>query len=814
MKSFNRNVLSNAVLLLFLWGTFISCSKKEEEINPQKDETQLKEELVKLELKGDEGVAELITDAESVEETEDGYKVEGSIGAELAGGSSFNIAEGSFEFVVDVNGNIIEISGKGTVDFPNVGIFKKIRENFNWETVKSHIEYKNGKYFKDTYNTDIPLNDNRYYFHFQVFDQNDEEGYSLKHLGNAVVYNFTDFYLDINDPAVFFKMQLWKPGSGAKSEATSIAKKLFEKAVAVGKATKDYASAPGVIFGISNQATIKTRSYEFSKPEVFEELFGYSGFEELSAHGFVKLKNVPIPETVILRFTGDMYVHGPLEKGGPAPADIIEKRKDAYVDWFNESELGPVSRTVNGSIDFGGKGIGAVFGILNGIDDALGYDVLNNDFNFDLVGAAYQEQNSGLDFEASSFLRFGGELRKPILADVFGEKISKFIPTQPAPTGFLYFNIEDDLDEWSLFIESSTDIIVPLIGKREMNNSHFLLSKDGIFMEGNMSLPSYGDVFTFDQKFKGSLRPDGFDVESGYDYDITLPNGITLGSRSLLVKVSSDITKGLHLEGSISLPLGITEASVLAMAKEDKVLFEGEISQGLDLGYGFDLPSRSMTYSTSTDPAEGISFTGELDIPHIGFVEVTGTYNNSEFEFTGKVNTTIDFNGVKIPIVDGELVANSSGITIEGLFTLPYGLKTAQMSGSITKEEIKFSGSMASGIMVAGTTFTFSNSYINASSKTGVTMGGRINLKRFSTNVDGVINPGGTFKMTGSYNYSTNIIKTAINVTVTQASVSLKGTGTIYGVLGNPLYSGSVLFQPNWAAGTIKACISGYCVNL
>ena len=804
-----------ALLLLLIWTTFLSCGKKEQDITPNPiTEKQLKEDVAKLELKGDEGVAALITDAESVEETVDGYKVDGSIGAELEGGSSFNIAEGSFEFVVDINGNIISITGEGSVDFPNVGIFKNIRENFDWKKVKSHIEYEKGKFYKDTYSTDIPLNDDRYYFHFQVFDESDKEGFSLKHLGNLVVYNFTDFYLDINDPAVFFKMQLWKPGSGAKSETTSIAKKLFNKAVAVGKATKEYASAPGVIFGISNQATIKTSSYEFSKPDVFEELYGYSGFDELYAHGFVRLKNIPIPETVILRFTGDMYVHGPLEKGAPAPADIIEKRKDAYVDWFNESELGPVSRTMNGSIDFGGKGIGAVFGILNGIDDALGYDVLNNDFNFDLVGAAYQEQNSGLDLEASSFMRFGGEFSKPILADLFGEKISKFIPTQPASTGFLYFNIEDDLDKWSLFIESSTDIIVPFIGKRELNNSYFLLSKDGIFMEGNMNLPSYGDVFTFDQKFKGSLRPDGFDVESSYDYDITLPNGITLGSRSLLVKVSSDISKGLYLEGNISLPLGISEANVLAVAKEDKVFFEGSFSQGLDLGFGYDLLSRNMTFSTSTDPAEGISFKGELEIPHLGFVDVTGVYNNSEFEFTGKVNTTIDFNGVKLPIVDGDLVVNSSGMTINGKFTPPYGLKTAQMSGTITKEEIKLSGAMKSGITVAGTTFTFSSSYINASSKTGVSMGGKINLKRFSINVNGVIYPGGTFQMTGSYNYSAKLIKTSVNATVTQAGVSLKGNGTIYGVLGNALYSGSVVFQPNWAAGTIKACISGYCVSL
>jgi len=813
MKKSIIQLMTKGIFVLIIWALTISCSKKDEEIIPHGDGPYLKEELAKLELKGDEGIAELITDVQSVEETDDGYKIEGSIGAEVEGGSSFNIAEGSFEFVVDVNGNIIKISGEGMVDFPNVGIFEKIRENFTWEKVKSHIEYEKGSFYKENYNTDIPLNDERYYFHFQVFDDSNEEGFSLKHLGNLVVYNFTDFYLDINDPAVFFKMQLWKPGSGAKSEATSIAKKLFQKTVSVGKGVKDYASAPGIIFGISNQATIKSSNYEFSKPETFEELFGYNGFDELNTHGYVKLKNIPIPETVILRFSGDMYIHGPLEKGAPSPTDLIEKRQNAYVDWFNESELGPVSRTINGSIDFGGKGIGAVFGILDGIDNALGYEVLNNDFNFDLVGAAYQEQSSGINGEFASFMRFGGEFRVPIIAEIFGEKIAKYLISPPSPTGFLYFNIEDELDKWSLFIESSTDILIPQIGSTEFVNSYFLLNKDGIQMEGNLSLPTHG-IFNFDRKFKGMIGPSGFELESEYSHDITLPNQITLGHRDLKVKVSSDISKGLYIEGSVGLPLGITEADVLASINTEKTIFEGSFSQGLDLGYGFDLPSRDMTFKTSTDPDEGISYRGESEVPHIGYNKVEGTYNTSEFSFSGEVNREIDFKGVKLPLANGQLSMSSNGISIGGVYTLPYGLKTAKMNGSITKEEIKQSGSMASGITIAGTTFTFSNSYINSSTLSGVNLGGKINLKRFSTSVSGSINPNNTFRLTGSYNYNSKFLVTKINVVVTQSGVSLSGTGTIYGVLGNKLASGNITFKPNWAAGTIEACINGYCINL
>ena len=813
MKKLINKLMTKVFIVITILTITLSCSKKEDEIAPLVDDPKLKEEVAKLELKGDEGIAELVTDATNVEETPNGYKLEGSIGAEMEDGSSFNIAEGNFQFVVDVNGNIIKISGEGKVDFPNIGIFEKIRESFTWDKIKSHIEYETGKFYKENYNTDIPLNNDRYYFHFQVFDENDEEGFTLKHLGNLVVYNFTDFYLDVNDPAVLFKVQLWKPGSGAKSEATSIAKKLFLKTVSLGKGVKDYASAPGIIFGISNQATIKTSSYEFSKPEVFEELFGYNGFDELNAHGYVKLKNIPIPETVVLRLSGDMYIHGPLEKGAPSPSELIEKRQSAYVDWFNESELGPVTRTVNGSIDFGGKGIGAVFGILNGIDNALGYDVLNNDFNFDLVGAAYQEQSSGLSMDASSFLRFGGEFRVPILAEIFGEKISKHLFGPPSPTGFLYFNIEDELDNWSLFIESSADILIPNIGGSNFINSYFLVNKDGVSMEGNLSLPTHG-IFNFDSKFKGMIGPEGFALESEYGHDITLPNNITLAHRNLMVKVSSELDKGLYLEGSIGLPLGVTEANVLASINLEKALFEGAFSQGLDLGYGFELPSRDMTFKTSTDPSEGISYLGEMEVPHIGYNKIAGIYNTTEFSFTGEVDRTIDFNGVNLPIANGHLSMNSDGISLGGSYSLPFGLKTAQMNGSITREEITQSGSMSTGISIAGTTFNFSNSYIRASSLTGVKLGGNINLKVFTTKVDGEILPGGNFRLTGAHTYNSKFLVTKINVVVTQAGINLSGTGTIYGVLGNKLASGKITFKPNWAAGTISACINGFCVDL
>ena len=68
--------------------------------------------------------------------------------------------------------------------------------------------------------------------------------------------------------------------------------------------------------------------------------------------------------------------------------------------------------------------------------------------------------------------------------------------------------------------------------------------------------------------------------------------------------------------------------------------------------------------------------------------------------------------------------------------------------------------------------------------------------------------------MTGTNTYKSKYFVSNIRITVTQSSVTLSGTGTIYGLAGNALASGTIKFKPNWAAGTIEACIGNFCVTL
>ena len=211
MKTLRENLIFKGFLLLSVWLIFISCSKKDEEdITPAKEPEKLVE-LSDLKLSGNDGSAELITDATSIVETANGYKIEGTIKAKIDGVGEMPVGDGEFEFKLDGSGDIESIKGVGMPEFPTVGIFAKIRERFDWEKVKSHIEYEYGRFYTSTYDTDIPLNEDRKYLHFQVFDQEAGEYYELKEIGNKIVYKFLDLYIDPTDPAIFSMIWIESP---------------------------------------------------------------------------------------------------------------------------------------------------------------------------------------------------------------------------------------------------------------------------------------------------------------------------------------------------------------------------------------------------------------------------------------------------------------------------------------------------------------------------------------------------------------------------------------------------------------------------
>ncbi|MBN2348001.1 MAG: hypothetical protein JXJ22_04140 [Bacteroidales bacterium] len=807
MKQKIKHTLKSLLYLLILVSVFTAC-KKDEEIKPV--ETLIVNPL--------QGAGKFVIESDNLKETDKGYDFEGVLKASNEKGNEYSIIDGNISVEVDNEGNITGISGEGNVQFPDIGIFKEILKEFNWkEEILSHIEYEKGSYFKDVNNLDMPLVDDSHYLHFKVLNEDRDGPFELKSKVNSLVYNFFDFYLDINDPSIFFKVTLWKPSGGnGNSTAQKLMSKILDKAKQTGTEIKSFAGAPGLIFGISNQGKILSRSYEFSKPEIFQELYGYSGYDPLPSHAFIKLQNVPIPETFILRFTGEQFIHLPIGQLAPSTDEAISYQQNAFAKWFGDLEPDAYSESFTGKIDMGGKGIALILGVLPQLNDILGYDIFNKEMvNLDLFGATDQRQYvSDLDItnpNLDAYWRIGGEVRVPVIKDIFGAKLAKYIPDQSNGTGFLYLSVGTDLEDWLLHLQGDVSLAIPGFDNIGYNDSYFSIHKSGINMGGHFNR-SLGPV-NFNSEVTGSLSLDyGLELHSLVTSNILLPNGLELYNNRLEATIST--TNGIKLKGNVDLPFGITQAEVTGELSPEGLSLEGSIENNIFLPDGTEIDIAEMNLKLSTKPEEGISLHGYINAPAgIGRVEVEGRINKDEFYLHGYFDSGIDFNGVILYTSNGEIeISNTQGIKISGGFTLPSGLGYADMAGKITPTEIKLSGQLGSKIDIGGYKFTFTNSSITASNITGVQVSGLIDLYVFKSTVSGSINPDYSFNLTGSTNLNLSVITASINVKVTPNDVKLTGNGCIK--IGFVDQCGSLSINPNWSAKEIQICKGIACITI
>lgn len=814
MKTLKR--LFRITVFLFLTLVFSFCSKDDpvELLKAENTiETTTETETTTI---GSNTESTLTVTSENLNETNSGYSFEGALGATSTTGEAYPIIEGNIAVEVDDNGEITGISGEGSVSFPNIGNFRAIVKDFDWkEEVKSHIEYKLGSEYKSLNQTDLPLEDNIRYMHFQVFDEEKGNRFELRSKLNDKIYEFADFYLDPNDPAIFLKMELSKPTKAVKKINNSkITKKLMDKIRS--KATQESIDELADVFepgsfsiGMSNQGNIHSRSYEFSKPENFLELYGFSGFESHSAHVYERLENIPIPQTYILRFSGEAFIHYPIDQLGP---DGILNDKNDWSSWFNELEPESLDYTFTGNIDMGGKGIAMILGALPKMNDVLGYDIFGKEINLDLLAATEQVSIALLD-ESSALgdnaWRFGGEARTPVINDIFGEKLSKYFYQPPGLTSFVYFGLGTELDDWSLYLQGDGTLQLSVFYDMDFS-SYFLLDKEGIKTRGYFN-QNLGPL-ELTNEVTGAISPDeGLELSTLCDSNIEVANGVVLSNTHLETSIST--TNGIHLEGNIDLPFGIVQATTKGELGPDGISLEGSFASNITLPNGTvvrQFGGKEMTFSISTNPDEGIALKGFIDAPGgIGSVEVEGYIKKDELYLYGAFNGKLGFNGVSLYTGNGEIeISNTEGFKISGGFDLP--ITKADLSGFATNEGIEMSGSVTRGLTVAGHEFNLSGSQVHASTESGVQISGNMDLYFIKTNVSGSFNPDNTFSLSGTVKKKLGPWDSTIRTSVTQSGVSLSGSGCLkIPIVGTKCQSLS--FQPNWTARTVRVCRGSVC---
>ncbi|HEX5026019.1 MAG TPA: hypothetical protein VFV68_12145, partial [Agriterribacter sp.] len=438
------------------------------------------------------------------------------------------------------------------------------------------------------------------------------------------------------------------------------------------------------------------------------------------------------------------------------------------------------------------------------------------------VGATYQWQVPGNNQlgagQVPSFFRFGGETKVPVVAEIFGEGIQKYLTVPPSPNSFFYYSLGPELEDIRFLTENEAHMQIPFLGEIDLGRSSFMISADGIAFTSKQ-VNDIGPLH-LSRELTGSLSPVGFNLTSSIDNNISLPNGVELLARQMDLNINSD--SGVTFHGRMALPFDIGEAEATGKLRKEGVSISGKLKAGSEivLKNGMRLPSAGMNFSVSTNPDEGVQLEGKLDIPHIGFVNVKGRINKDDFLLEGEVKSAdIAFGSVQLPSANGTIrISKNGGIYFESEVNLGIVFGTnVFMKGSVNANGVTMTGELSKTIRIAGNSFTFSNGEVTAG-PSGVEMNGKIDLYIFKVAVSGKLYGVNDFLLTGAYTYNSKFFKSRISVGVTPQKINLSGTGTVYGALGNELYSGGMTFEPNWSARTVSACyfLGGkkFCISL
>ena len=790
----------------------------------------------------------IVTD--NLVETENGYDFEGTLQTQTEDGEDYDIVVGDISVEVDNEGNIIEISGEGYPNFPDVGNFKTIVRDFEWKKkIKSLVQYKKGAYYKSAYNTNLPLNDNTRYFYFRVLDKENGDPFELRsYTRRNDAIKFNEFYLDPKDPAVFFTID----GEGKNKLLTyeeklalvrriSLndwpARPIIDTIAKLADYIEDFSLLPSLeaSFGFSNQGNMNSRPYDFVNSEYLEEIYGYSAFESQPAHIYEAIYNAPLIKTGgLLAFDGETYVKFPFNQIGPTGISRVDWGR--YLSGF---ELEDENLSFTGKIS---ANFGEIFGVLPKANEVLGRiaprdDIFNEDIRLSLAKATMT-----LDFildesneVSNGDWRFGGEVDGLFFADLFEETAAdKYFDRSEEFNGFMYLTIEPDFQvpknernlvenlKWSQFYQGDFDFrLSPFINVIPFGG-YFYIDPDEIAFRGYFEKDFAFGLISRSHEITGTFDAiDGLKFTYLLNQPIELPNGLNLQNTQL--EVSYSYNDGVEFTGIVDLGESIVQTRISGQvifrkspSDPDFIYIEGcNTYDSISLPDGTEIPYTEICFRSTDNAEEDSILEGLINILEIDNpIPVEGIIGN-ELYLEGNFQGEVNFKGVNLFTSNGKVViSDTQGVKISGDFILPDGLGTARLEGEYSNDGFELEGSMESSIVIDNHRFTFANSYIKASSRTGVQISGNIDLYAFKTNVTGSINPDRTFLLTGTKNLNTSKLEVEVKTRVTQNGVFL---GPNNGCIKLPLNQeacGNLEFIPNWNRQEISVCRGQICVIL
>jgi hypothetical protein len=580
---------------------------------------------------------------------------------------------------------------------------------------------------------------------------------------------------------------------------------------------------------------MNSRPYDFVNSEYLEEIYGYSAFESQPAHIYEAIYNAPLIKTGgLLAFDGETYVKFPFNQIGPT--GIIRVDWGRYLSGF-EFEDANLSFTGKISANYG-----EILGVLPKANEILGRiaprdDIFNEDIKLSVLNATMT-----LDFildesneVSNGDWRFGGEVDGLFFADLFEESAAdKYFDRSEEFNGFMYLTIEPDFQvpknernlvenlKWSQFYQGDFDFrLSPFINVIPFGG-YFYIDPDEIAFRGYFEKDFAFGLISRSHEITGTFDAiDGLKFTYLLNQPIELPNGLNLQNTQL--EVSYSYNDGVEFTGIVDLGESIVQTRISGQvifrkspSDPDFIYIEGcNTYDSISLPDGTEIPYTEICFRSTDNIVEDLITEGYINFPGINDPIFVEGKIGSELNLRGNFQSSVSFNGVILFTSNGEvIISDTDGVQISGDFEMPDGLGTARLVGKYSNDGFELEGSMGSSIVIDGHRFAFANSYVKASSLTGVQISGNLDLYAFKINVAGSVNPDKSFLLKGTRNLNTNKLEAETNVRVTQNGISFgPNTGCIKLPL-NQEACGSLEFNPNWNRQEISVCRGQVCVIL
>ncbi|MBN1247039.1 MAG: hypothetical protein JXC32_05235, partial [Anaerolineae bacterium] len=206
----------------------------------------------------------------------------------------------------------------------------------------------------------------------------------------------------------------------------------------------------------------------------------------------------------------------------------------------------------------------------------------------------------------------------------------------------------------------------------------------------------------------------------------------------LVEAYAGDHVGGLYMGGSLNLPIDVgTPVSVTGgISWEGDLLLSGVSN--------IEIAGHHLAGATVTLTNDALALSGMVDMPGVGSAAVAGTIAaDGTYAFTGTAALTPGgFN-----LAGATVLFNNNGLWVDGQLTLPEGMATVAISGTVTPLHYHFEG--VGDLALGG--FQLAAAQVVVDSSTGLIASGAVTVPNAgSVSLYGAIHPSGAFTLTGS----------------------------------------------------------------